>query len=108
LPSSGKARTSPTAPPWRRRRAIDPLFVGVDEQRITTPTVQYHVERSYLRADVNGQRAKGTLVHQLRHTFATSLADNIYTLMRLLGHESIPPHSATPRAPASTPVLRQQ
>lgn len=31
-------------------------------------------------------------MHQLRHTFATSLADsdvNIYTLMRLLGHESM-------------------
>ena len=30
--------------------------------------------------------------HQLRHTFATSLADsdvNVYTLMRLLGHESM-------------------
>ncbi len=92
FPGSGKARTSPTASPWRRLRATDPLFLGADGERITAPTIQYRVERAYRRAGINGQRAKGALVHQLRHTFATSLADsdvNVYTLMVLLGHESM-------------------
>ncbi|WP_137725856.1 tyrosine-type recombinase/integrase [Prescottella subtropica] len=92
FPGAGKVRFSPTDSPWQRLRARDPLFVGADGDRITGPTIQYRVERAYRRAGVNGQRAKGALVHQLRHTFATSLADanvNIYTLMRLLGHESM-------------------
>lgn len=92
FPGSGKARSSPTDSPWRRFRGTDPLFVGADGARITGPTIQYRVERAYRRAGINGQRAKGALVHQLRHTFATSLADadvNVYTLMRLLGHEAM-------------------
>jgi hypothetical protein len=47
-----------------------PLFVGADGERIT----------------------RGALVHGLRHTFATELANadvSVYTLMRLLGHESM-------------------
>ena len=92
FPGAAKSRSSPTDSPWRRLRATDPLFVGPDGERITGPTIQYRVERAYRRAGVNGQRAKGALVHQLRHTFATSLADsnvNVYTLMRMLGHESM-------------------
>lgn len=88
FPGSGKTRSSPTDSPWRRLRAYDPLFVGTDGERITGPTIQYRVERAYRRAGIHGQRAKGALVHQLRHTFATSLADadvNVYALMRLLG-----------------------
>jgi integrase len=37
-------------------------------------------------------RARGALVHGLRHTFATELANadvSVYTLMKLLGHESM-------------------
>ncbi|MDG3010708.1 tyrosine-type recombinase/integrase [Rhodococcus sp. D2-41] len=92
FPGSVRPRSKPTDSPWRRFRATDPLFVGHDGARITHSTVQYRVERAYRRAGINGQRAKGALVHQLRHTFATSLADsdvNVYTLMRLLGHESM-------------------
>ncbi|MDV6296460.1 tyrosine-type recombinase/integrase (plasmid) [Rhodococcus aetherivorans] len=92
FPGSGEARSSPTDSPWRRLRAKDALFVGADGERITGPTIQYRVERAYRRAGINGQRAKGALVHQLRHTFATSLADqnvSVYTLMRLLGHEAM-------------------
>lgn len=92
FPDSSKARSSPTDSPWRRLRAKDALFVGTDGERITGPTIQYRVERAYRRAGINGQRAKGALVHQLRHTFATSLADenvSVYTLMRLLGHEAM-------------------
>ncbi len=92
FPQTAKRRSSPTDFPWRRLRATDPLFVGLDGERITGPTIQYRVERAYRRAGINGRRTKGALVHQLRHTFATSLADsdvNVYTLMRLLGHESM-------------------
>jgi integrase/recombinase XerC len=35
---------------------------------------------------------RGALVHGLRHTYATELADSkvsVYTLMKLLGHESM-------------------
>jgi integrase len=35
-------------------------------------------------------RARGALVHGLRHTFATELANSevsVYTLMKLIGHE---------------------
>ncbi|MFX1787103.1 tyrosine-type recombinase/integrase [Prescottella equi] len=117
FPGSGKARSSPTDSPWRRLRARDPLFVGTDGERITGPTIQYRVERAYRRAGINGQRAKGALVHQLRHTFATSLADanvNVYTLMRLLGHESMTTTQRytqgagkeTRAASASNPVYR--
>jgi integrase len=38
------------------------------------------------------QRARGALVHGLRHTYATELANadvSVYTLMKLLGHESM-------------------
>lgn len=44
------------------------------------------------RAGINGDRASGALVHGLRHTFATELANakvSVYTLMKLLGHESM-------------------
>ena len=38
------------------------------------------------------ERSSGALVHGLRHTFATELANanvSVYTLMKLLGHESM-------------------
>jgi integrase len=38
------------------------------------------------------QRARGALVHGLRHTYATEPANadvSVYTLMKLLGHESM-------------------
>jgi integrase len=38
------------------------------------------------------RRARGALVHGLRHTFATELANadvSVYALMKPLGHESI-------------------
>ncbi|MFD4183094.1 tyrosine-type recombinase/integrase [Rhodococcus sp. NPDC058514] len=74
---------APPPPPWRG---------GAPARRITRGTLQYRVERAYRRAGINGDRAKGALVHQLRHTFATAMADqnvSIYTLMRMLGHESM-------------------
>ncbi|MGW0176473.1 tyrosine-type recombinase/integrase [Rhodococcus sp. NPDC003322] len=88
----GTARRRADAGPWQRFAASDPMFVGRDGSRITRGTLQYRVERAYRRAGINGDRAKGALVHQLRHTFATAMADqnvSVYTLMRMLGHESM-------------------
>jgi integrase len=50
------------------------------------------VLRAFRRAGIDTERAQGALVHGLRHTFATKLANaevSVYTLMRLLGHESM-------------------
>ena len=47
--------------------------------------------RAFKKAGLDGQRARGALVHGLRHTYATSSnADvSVNTLMKLLGHESM-------------------
>ncbi|MCH9731721.1 MAG: tyrosine-type recombinase/integrase [Actinomycetia bacterium] len=69
-----------------------PLFVGGDGQRLTRGALQYRVLAAFKRAGIDGDRAKGALVHGLRHTFATELANakvSVYELMNLLGHESI-------------------
>lgn len=78
-----------------RRDTIDrfapdePLFVGADGERITVGTLQSRVGRLFKRAGVPTK--PGALLHSLRHTYATALADtgiNPYQLRTLLGHES--------------------
>ena len=51
-----------------------PLFVGADGERITRGTLRYRVVRAFRRADIDADRARGALVHGLRHTFATETA----------------------------------
>ena len=68
------------------------LFVGSDGERITRGVLQYRVLRAFKKASLNDQRPRGALVHGLRHTYATELANSnvsVYALMKLLGHESI-------------------
>lgn len=68
------------------------LFVGSDGDRITRGVLQYRVLRAFKKAGLNSQRERGALVHALRHTYATELANsdvNVYMLMKLLGHESM-------------------
>jgi site-specific recombinase XerD len=68
------------------------LFLGADGERITRGTLQYRILRAFKKAGINGERSSGALVHGLRHTFATELANanvSVYTLMKLLGHESM-------------------
>ena len=91
FPAAAKRRSSPggglTAWP-----SAAPLFVGADGERITRGTLQYRVLRAFRRAGIDSDRARGALVHGLRHTFATELANadvSVYTLMKLLGHESM-------------------
>ena len=72
--------------------ARSPLFVGRDGQRITQSTLQSRIKRAFRRAGPDAHPVPGALVHGLRHTFATELAGSevsVYTLMRLLGHESM-------------------
>ena len=90
LPTTGNRR-SPTGglAAWPPK---SPLFVGTKGERITRGTLQYRVLRAFKRAGIDGERARGALVHGLRHTFATELANSevsVYTLMNLLGHESM-------------------
>ena len=69
-----------------------PLFVGRDGERITRGTIQSRVRRAFRRAGPDAQPVRGALVHGLRHTYATELANSevsVYTLMKLLGHESM-------------------
>ncbi|WP_371685620.1 tyrosine-type recombinase/integrase [Mycobacterium sp. MFM001] len=68
------------------------LFVGSEGDRITRGVLQYRVLRAFKKAGLDNQRARGALVHGLRHTFATELANSdvsVYALMKLLGHESM-------------------
>jgi len=69
------------------------LFVNArHDARITRNTVQYRVLRLFRRAGIDSERQRGALVHGLRHTFATDLANthvSVYELKNLLGHESI-------------------
>ena len=85
-------RRSTSTDPLKSFAATAPLFVGADGNRITRGTLQYRVLRAFKKAGVNGERPSGALVHGLRHTFATELANanvSVYTLMKLLGHESM-------------------
>jgi integrase len=91
FPTTARKRSSPAGglAAWG---PAAPLFVGADGERISRGTLQYRVLRAFRRAGIDADRARGALVHGLRHTFATELANSdisVYTLMKLLGHESM-------------------
>jgi site-specific recombinase XerD len=91
LPATAKKRSS-AARGWAAWPSAAPLFVAADGERISRGTLQYRVLRAFRRAGIDADRGRGALVHGLRHTFATELANSdvsVYTLMRLLGHESM-------------------
>jgi integrase/recombinase XerC len=91
LPDS-ESRRATTRSGLARWSAGTPLFVGRDGQRITQGTLQSRVKRAFKRAGPDAQSVPGALVHGLRHTYATELAAtdvSVYTLMKLLGHESM-------------------
>ncbi|WP_161600585.1 tyrosine-type recombinase/integrase [Mycolicibacterium hodleri] len=58
-----------------------------------SPAERFNTESARLeKADINGERASRGTVHVLRPNFATELANanvSVYTLMKLLGHESM-------------------
>jgi integrase/recombinase XerC len=88
----GTTRRHPTGPLLGGWPASAPLFIGSDGHRITRGALQYRVLRAFKLAGPDAQRTPGALVHALRHTYATELANtniSVYTLMKLLGHESM-------------------
>lgn len=90
FPSVRRRASNPGAAP--RWPASAPLFVGLDNERITRGVLQYRVLRAFKAAGPDAHRAPGALVHALRHTYATELANtniSVYSLMKLLGHESL-------------------
>ena len=77
-----KARLSPTAP----------LFVDLRGERMRPGAAQYLVEQCFRQAGIGARVPKGALVHALRHTFATRLAEDgasATEIQRLLGHASL-------------------
>ncbi|WP_236700558.1 tyrosine-type recombinase/integrase [Allosalinactinospora lopnorensis] len=104
----GVARTLPIEPPLEalleeylatrrarfgaRLRGSDPLLVDNRGEGLRRGGLQYLVRQCYKHAGVHDRVARGTLVHALRHTFATRLAEDgasVSEIMRLLGHSSI-------------------
>lgn len=92
FPDAVKRQAGTTVSGLTRWPARSPLFVGSDGQRITRGTVQSRIKRAFKLAGPDAQPVPGAMVHGLRHTFATELANanvSVYTLMKLLGHESM-------------------
>ena len=92
FPGTVKRTTEPAASPLSHWPARSALFVGRDGERITRGTLQSRIKRAFKRAGPDAQPVPGALVHGLRHTYATELASSdvsVYTLMKLLGHESM-------------------
>ena len=89
---TAKRKANAAASPLSHWPARSALFVGRDGERITRGTVQSRIKRAFKRAGPDAQPVPGALVHGLRHTYATELASSdvsVYTLMKLLGHESM-------------------
>jgi integrase/recombinase XerD len=68
------------------------LFVDTAGRPLTRDQLRYLVEQCYRYAGVRDRVQRGALVHALRHTFATRLAEDgasITEIARLLGHASV-------------------
>ena len=92
FPGDTKRKADVAGSALSRWPARSPLFVGRDGERITRGTLQSRIKRAFKRAGPDAQPVPGALVHGLRHTYATELASSdvsVYTLMKLLGHESM-------------------
>ncbi|MBV2363147.1 tyrosine-type recombinase/integrase [Streptomonospora nanhaiensis] len=75
-----------------RLRGSDPLLVDNRGNALQRGGLQYLVRQCYKHAGIHDRVARGTLVHALRHTFATRLAEDgasVTEIMHLLGHTSI-------------------
>jgi integrase/recombinase XerD len=69
-----------------------PLFVDRSGERLRRGGAQYLVRSAYRSAGVGASVPKGALVHALRHTMATRLAEegaSASEIQHLLGHESL-------------------
>jgi integrase len=75
-PATVKRKTNTAAPPLSQWPDRSPLFVGRDGERITRGTLQPRIKRAFKRAGPDAQPVPGALVHGLRHTYATELANS--------------------------------
>jgi site-specific recombinase XerD len=68
------------------------LFVAPSGSALTRSQLRYLVQECYRCAGVADRVQRGALVHALRHTFATRLAEegaSITEIAELLGHSSV-------------------
>jgi integrase/recombinase XerC len=82
FPGTVKRETNAAASPLSQWAPRSPLFVGRDGERITRGTLQSRIKRAFKRAGPDAQPVPGALVHGLRHTYATELANSdvsVYT-----------------------------
>jgi site-specific recombinase XerD len=93
FPSSARQRGVPAdAGAWDWWTPDAPLFVDRRGERMRKGGLQYLVQKVYIAAGVDATRARGALVHALRHTAATRMAERGATgqqLMDFLGHRSL-------------------
>ncbi|MCV7057001.1 tyrosine-type recombinase/integrase [Mycolicibacterium gilvum] len=92
FPQGKKRSSTPKSTPVSGWPDSVPLFVGRDGERMTRGTLQSRIKRAFKRAGPDARPVPGALVHGLRHTYATELATSnvsVYSLMKLLGHESM-------------------
>jgi len=78
-------------PSWRRSPR-SPLFVDLHGEPLRRGGLHYLVDTAMRQAGVGDQRHPGALVHAMRHTFATRLAEDgasATEIMKLLGHASL-------------------
>jgi site-specific recombinase XerD len=78
-------------PSWRRTPR-SALFVDLRGEPLRRGGLRYLVEMAMRQAGVGDQRHRGALVHAMRHTFATRLAEDgaaATEIMKLLGHASL-------------------
>ncbi|WP_345713911.1 site-specific integrase, partial [Kineococcus glutinatus] len=80
---------------WGEERLPGPtqwLFVDGAGRQLTRNQLQYLVRSCYRWAGVHDRVLRGSLVHALRHTFATRVVASgasAVEVMRLLGHQSL-------------------
>lgn len=73
-------------------RLESPLICNDRGERLNASNIRYIVEESYKAAGIRGSVPRGALVHALRHTYATALAEDrnpATIIQRLLGHGSL-------------------
>ena len=78
-------------PSWRRGPR-GPLFVDLHGEPLRRGGLRYLVDTAMRQAGVGDQRHPGALVHAMRHTFATRLAEDgasAAEITKLLGHASL-------------------
>jgi site-specific recombinase XerD len=78
--------------PKKRHSPTAPLFVDRHGGRLRVGATQYMVEQCFRQAGIGASVPRGAMVHALRHTFATRLAEDGATatvIQRLMGHPSL-------------------